>query len=243
MKKEKNLKKSQNKGNIQDNVKKILLILLLIAVIMLISVYMIKLNTEETQSGEFYQYFGGKKIEYQGALKITKKGEITQLECTDINIQLDSTPVYYQNERDKVLLPENMAKVVPIDNGRMTKVNRFSNIYRDEETIYLQSQSKNAPIENAFLYDGADLYIFVQKTTVTVEEEEYSLSPFSYIISTYHDSVEIYNYAKDEYTIIPTTNNVIAKTDDYEINTTVDSIKYGEKEQLLLKKMDDLSNE
>lgn len=232
----------RKKINRKDMAKKLLLILLLIAIILMISVYMINLNTEKIQSENFYQYFGGRKVEYQGALQITKKGEITQLQCKDINIQLDTTPIYYQKEKNKVLFPENMAKVVPIDNGRMTKVTRFSNIYQDEETIYVQTQSKSNPIENAFLYDGTDLYFFIQDTTIYVEGEEYHLSPFSYLIATYHDSVEFYDYAKDEYKIIPTTENVIAKTNDYEINTTVDTIKYGEKEQLLLKKMDDLPN-
>lgn len=234
----KKIKKAlKNKYNL---IKALLSILLLIAIIMCISVYLTKLNTEETQSNEFYQYFGGRKIEYKGVMQITKKGEITQLQCEDVQIQLDSTPIYYQNEKNKLLLPENMAKVIPLDNGRMTKITRFSNIYQNEETMYVESQGKSTTIENAFLYDGGDLYIFIEETTLILPDGEYKLSPFSYIISTYGDSIEIYNYIQDEYKIIPTTQNIIAKTENYEINTSVDTIKYGEKEQLLLKKIDSL---
>lgn len=236
------MKKRNRSKNLINLFKKLLLILLLIAVILGVIVYMIKLNTEETQSEEFYQYFGARKIEYEGAIQITKKGEITQLQCNDVNIDLDSTPVYYQKEKNKVMFPENMAKVFPMDNIRMTKINRFSNLHQEEESIYIDNKNKKEPIEKAFLYDGGDLYFFIEPTTIIVESEEYKLEPFSYIISTYHDSVEIYDYANDEYIIIPTVRNVIAKTENYEINTTVDSIKYGEKEQLLLKKIENLPN-
>ncbi len=233
-------KKSQNKKEV---IKKLLLILLLLAIILSVSVYILKLNTEETKDEKFYQYFGGRKIEYDGAIKITKRGEITQLMCKNVNIQLDSTPVYYQEQENKVLFPEDMAKVVPLDNGRMTKVTRFSTIYKEEESIYLQSQNKEATIEHAFLYDGGDLYFFIENVTLTVGNKTYDLSPFSYIIATYNDSVEIYNYANDEYIIIPTTDKVIVQTGDYTIDTMIDTIKYGEKEQLLLKNINNLSTE
>lgn len=227
----------------RDTVKGLLLIMLLIIIIVVVIIYFVNINTEKTQSEEFYQYYSGKRIDYEGILKISKIGDITELQSKDRNIQIDSTPIYYKNERNKVLFPENMAKVTPIDNGRMTKINRFSNIYRNQESIYLQSQNKNEIIENSFLYDGADLYFFIEPITLIVNDQEYQLSPFSYIIATYKDSVEIYNYGKDEYNIILTDGEVIAKTKEYTIDTTFDTIKYGDKDQLLLKNINSLPNE
>lgn len=227
----------------KDTVKGVLLIILLIIIIVIVIMYFMNINTEKTQSEEFYQYYSGKRIDYEGILKISKIGDITELQAKDGNIQIDSTPIYYKNEKNKVLFPENMAKVTPIDNGRMTKINRFSNIYENQESIYLQSQNKNEIIENSFLYDGSDLYFFIEPTTLIVNEQEYELSPFSYIIVTYKDGVEIYNYDKDEYNIILTDGKVIAKTKEYTIDTTFDTIKYGNKEQLLLKNINSLPNE
>lgn len=228
MNKKKNIKK-------KDSIKTIILVLILIVIILLVSVYLTKLNSEDIVNNEFYQYFGGRKFEYTGAIKITKKGEITEISTNDVNIVLDSSPIYYKNEKRKVLFPETMLSISPDDNGKTSKIVRFSNLYENDNGIYLESQKKQNKINNSFIYDGNDLYFFIEETTIIANEKEYQISPFSYIISSYMNGVEIYDYEKDTYEVIETEDYVIAKTDSYTINTSIDTLKYGEKEQLLLK--------
>ena len=91
-----------------------------------------------------------------------------------------------------------MAKVVPTDNGKMSKITRFSNLYKEGETIYVQSQGKKDSLENAFLYDGGDLYLFLEETTIVLPDKDYKVSAFSYAIATYKNSIEKYNDEKDE---------------------------------------------
>ena len=57
------------------------------------------------------------------------------------------------------------------------------------------------------------------------------------------NGVEIYNYQKDEYKIIESKDSIYVTTDNYTIDTTTDVLKYGEKEQLLLKNIDKLQAE
>ena len=158
-------KKKSNK--ISEFLKGICLILLLIAVILGINVYLTKLNTQDTVEEQFYQYFGGVKTEYDGVMSITKKGEITELRTKEGAINLDSTPVYYKNS-SKVLFPETMAKVEGSNNGKMTKIERFSTLEKEEESIYLVRKKERKLLENSFLWDGSDMYFFLGNATLSV---------------------------------------------------------------------------
>ena len=227
----------------KENIFKILMVLVLIALIVVVSVYIIKLDTEEIENHSFYQYFGGRKIEYEGALNITQKEGITQLQLQNANIQLDSTPVYYEDIENQVLFPEDMALVIPNQNGQMYKINRFTNVYQKDDIIYAEYRDDQNELTNSFIYDGNDLYFFIQSTVLTVDGTNYEIPPLSYVIVSYQNSVEIYNKQQDTYEIIPSTStNVTASTDQYSINLSLDSMKYGEKEQLLLKRVDTLKS-
>jgi len=172
-------------------------------------------------------------------MSISKKGEITELKTENNVVNLDSTPMYYSYE-SKVLFPETMAKVDWTSNGRMTRIERFSILSLEDGCVYTQD---NKILEDVFLWDGGDKYFFVEPITIVANGEEYEIGAFSYIIASYKNGVEIYNYEKDEYTIIESQDNIYAVTENYTIDTTVDVLKIDEKEQLLLKNIDELSIE
>lgn len=239
MKKENKNQKKQKKEIKKESIFGLFLILILLVAIICIWKYISKLNTEEIENHKFYQYIAGRKISYEGALKITSKGEISELTCTDKNIQLDSTPLYYEDTDNKVLFPENMELVIPTLNGQVYKINRFSNIYMNQEVIYLEYRDKIKELPESFVFDGANLYFFLDNAILTIDNKEYEITPLSYIVA-YSQSIEIYNKEKDKYQIIETDSYGIVETDDYSINVSLDTIKYGEKEQLLLKRFEDL---
>lgn len=120
-------------------------------------------------------------------------------------------------------------------------INNFADITEESGQIYLETNSatktNKTKLEKAFLYDGQDLYFFLERTSITVNGTTYEVSPLSYAIVRYKQSVEIYNYEKDEYQVIDTTEAQDAKvvTDTYTINMSVDSLQTAEKEQLLIK--------
>ena len=165
------------------------------------------LNTTKLEQEQFYQYFGGRKVEYTGTLEISRKNDgITNLKMDDINIELDSTPIYYAEEENKILLPQDMAIVFPENQGQMQKITHFSTIQLEENIPYLQYENNRQSIENGFIYDGNDLYIFLTPTTLLIGDNTYELSPLSYVIVTYRQSVEIYENTSDTYEIIEYTS-------------------------------------
>lgn len=229
----------------KDKIIKFIFVLIMIAVIVFGARYILNLNMTKLEDYEFYQYFGGQKVEYSGELEIQKENNgITNLKMKDKVITLDSTPIYYKDVENKLLLPQDMAIVFPLDLGNMQKVNRFSTITYEYEIPCLTYEKNKQSIPKTFLYDGNDTYIFLQQTSITIGDQIFELSPLSYAIVSYRQSVEIYQKSEDKYTILENINigNVTAKTEDYEINLSTDALLTGEKEQLLIKKIDVLPN-
>ena len=213
----------------------------LILIIVIVVIIIGNLNSTTTENHDFYQWYSGQKVEYKGQLTFTRKEGLTELKATDRKVTLDSTPVYYADENDKVIFPEDIAIVYPNNNGMMYRINHFADIIEENGSIYLETnlatKTNKTKLEKAFLYDGQDLYFFLERTTITVNGTNYEVSPLSYVIVRYKQSVEIYNYEKDEYQVIDTTETQDAKvvTDTYTINMSVDSLQTAEKEQLLIK--------
>ena len=213
----------------------------LIVIIVIVIIIIGSLNSTTVESHDFYQWYSGQRVEYKGELTFTRKEGLTELKATDRKVTLDSTPVYYADENGKVIFPEDMAVVYPNNNGMMYRINHFADITEENGEIYLETnlatKTNKTKLEKAFLYDGQDLYFFLERTNITVNGTTYEVSPLSYAIVRYKQSVEIYNYEKDEYQVIDTTETQDAKvvTDTYTINMSVDSLQTAEKDQLLIK--------
>ncbi len=217
-------------------------ILLFIGLLVIVGFCLEKLNTQDIEEHIFYQYFAGQKFSYEGGLKISRKNGISELIFKDTKVELDSTPIYYEDIENKVLFPEDMAIVFPNQAGIMYKINRFSNIIFNTETAYLEGNDENKVLNHAFLFDGQDLYFFLEKTNLNINGQEYELSPLSYVICN-EDSLEIYQKEEDKYKIIEMKpEEIIAYTVDYKINLNTDSIQGKEKEQLLIKNKQVLRN-
>lgn len=213
----------------------------LIVIIIIVAIIIGNLNSTTIESHDFYQWYSGQKVEYKGELTFTRKEGLTELKATDRKVTLDSTPVYYSDEKGKVIFPEDMAIVYPDNNGMMYRINHFADIMQEDGESYLETnlatKTNKTKLENAFLYDGQDLYFFLERTNITVNGITYEVSPLSYAIVRYKQSVEIYNYEVDEYQVIDTTETQDAKvvTDTYTINMSVDSLQTADKDQLLIK--------
>lgn len=220
----------------------IIAIVLFIIFLIIIGVLLRRLDTQIIEEHTFYQYFGGQKITYEGGLKLSRKDDITQIVAKDETVQLDSTPVYYEDTENKAIFPEDMVLVFPNKNGNVYRINHFSKIFFKEDTTYLEGR-KNKVLKNAFIYDGQDLYFFLEKTKLKIGEKEYELSPLSYVICDSEGIVEIYQKQEDKYTILDEEQeNINIITDEYNINLKTDTIQYADTEQLLIKKKDILKN-
>jgi hypothetical protein len=249
-----NVKKTRKRKKQKSKEKLFKLGFVIVAVILIFVIYkifnLIVSTTENVDlSGEsYYQYFSGIKEEYSGNIKLSQQDDETILTLEDgTKVYLDSTPIYYTDILGKALLSEEMELVIPYTG--MYKIDNFTNIIQENQSIYVKRLNKNktTAINDAFLYDGKDLYFFLDETRIYVGDQEYIVSPLSYAIVNYRSNVEIYDYQTNEYTIIQDESSlaadVIAKNDakGYSINMSVDSITTTNGQQLLMSNLNNLS--
>ena len=225
----------------KGNVVRIGVFSLLLLIIVIVIIYIINLNRKLIETKDLYQWVGNNKIEYLGVLQISNKGQISELKTENEKSEIDFTPIYYKNE-SKMLTPFDMAIVEPLKDGKTSKLNRFSVINKKQDGIYTEKEKRELEIENSFIFNGKDLYVFLEETVVTVDGQEYIMSPMSYANVSYRAMVELYDKESDKGNIIITkSTGIIAKTGNYEINMSIDSLNVGAKEQLLLKSLNNLS--
>jgi hypothetical protein len=232
------------------NIKKLLkarylaFLAILALVLVIISIFLLKKNMEKItfENHAFYQYLSHNRFEYEGILSLNHNGNITELNFKDVKVTLDSTPLYFLDE-SKVILPKTMLIAYPISGGLQYKINYFSTIYTEGNTIYLTDGKLKKNLSNAFIYDGEDTYFFIDDTKINVNGTEYLLSPLSYVVTRYNSVIEIYNKAKDEYKVINIGDQeIIAAANGYKINLSIDAIDYNNKSRLLIKNMKFLNN-
>ena len=111
-----------------------LAIILLEIIIVVLLTFKDNLDKVEFKDYSFYQYLSGRRFDYEGTLKLSVDGDITELKLKNMNITLDSTPIYYKDYK-KVLFPKTMSVVFPLTSGIQYKVNYFSTIEQKEEVI------------------------------------------------------------------------------------------------------------
>lgn len=233
----------KKKIKLKKNIK--ILIISILAVVAIIVASLVtydryeELNEYEVENYELYQYFAGKKFEYTGEIKLKRNGEITELKYKDITIEVDSTPIYFKEIDNQVLLPKNMAFYMPrLQNAayRLPYFSRISVEKSDEySSAFLQTKEKEIFLEESFLYDGGNLYVFLYETTVEIDGKKITLSPLSYITVSYQGEICYYDKDTDKYTIIEKhKKDVIATLGMYKINISTDMILYANNNNKLL---------
>ena len=245
----KKIKKSKKKFKMKKNLKIMFIslgVILVVGIAILIVYFHYKnLNKVTVEDYELYQYFGNMRFDYTGKFSMKKNGEITKIEYEDVEIEADSTPIYYKNIDNEIILPKSMAIVFPRLINKNYKLPYFSRISidysMDDSSAFWKVNEKNLYLENSFLYDGANLYVFLYETKVTIDGVDYVLSPLSYVNVNYRADVTIYDKKNDKVTIIETHNDdVMGDLNGYKINLSTDMVLYDRDSKLLIKNVDNL---
>ena len=210
-----------------------LLIVLLIAVFLYSREY--KNNRyAEVKEVDVYQYFSGVKMEYVAKISRNRKNVVLEYENKDFAVSLDSTPVYIK-DKDNVIFPKEMSIVFPLKN-REYQVNALSELYKENDLYYLNIRNLNKTYDNVFLFDGNNLYFFIDAVTLTIGKKKIELSPMSYVSASYRNFVEYYDYDSDTFKTINIKNEEVVVSNDYmKINVAYDEVVYKDSFMLLTK--------
>ena len=176
-----------------------------------------------------YQYFSGKRLDYTASVGRNKKMVILNYEPKDFAISLDSTPIYV-NDKDStsVIFPKEMAAFFPLKE-KIYQVDALAECYINHGLTYMRLKKVDNAFDHMFLYDGKNLYFFIDEVTLVVGDREIVLSPMSYVSASYLNMVEYYDKANDSYEIIDLDNeNAIIKNDYMTIDVTLDKVIYND---------------
>lgn len=223
-----------------------LVLVILIAVILYVREY--KNNRyAENKDISVYQYFSGHKMDYIAKIGRNRKDVVLNFEPKDFAVSLDSTPVYVNNDKYvDVIFPKEMAIFFPLKDISY-QVDALSELYIKNDLCYLRMKRLDKPFDHMFLYDGRDLYFFIDAVTIVINDREIKLSPMSYLSCSYLNMLEYYDRESDTYEMINLgSERVYVKNDYMTIDVTTDKVIFKDDFTLLggdfstLKKINDI---
>lgn len=234
----------------KKNTKVVVIICILATICVIIACFVINHYYKSTKTISFddyevYQYFSGIKYNYTGKATL-EDGVLIGVDDKGEKISVNETPIYYQSVDNECIIPITMGLFFLNEKGKNYRINYFSKleiqISNDDEMAFVGYNNKKLYIRDSFLYDGKDMYIFPYSVKVTVENKTYELSPMSYAIVNYKDSVEMYDKTNDKYYFIDEIeDDVMASMNDTKINLSTDMIMYEGDERLLIKNVNKLN--
>lgn len=228
------------KEKIKKNYKKILstFFVVLIAILILFTTKKIISSLEKIvfEDNEVYQIFGEQVFEYKTKFEISNKKGLLKIHINDEEIEPAPTPFYFKDTK-KVLFPENMAVIFPLSNMDQRRIPYFSYIEEMNHTYTISNLNLEYPIENAFFYDGNDLYFFIDEVTLTFDNTKINLSPFSFVTYNFNNDLTIYNYESNDAQLYNGVKTAIVEHRNFKLNLVTDSIIYGDKNRLLIKNL------
>lgn len=209
------------------------ILLICIGVIAIVAVYILHMD-RRTIKADLYRYDTGYRFDYLSPSQLIKTEKGLVLKNGNKELLLEEAPLYYK-ERERVLLPMVMVAYCPSEN-RFGKVDYFTELYKEENEIFVQNGKHKLPLSGGFLHNGTDLYLFLEKTTVKWRDRLVVLEPFSYAVVIYNQRLELYSPQVGQCILEDTgVCKVMAETESgYSINLSTDILCRADgKEQML----------
>lgn len=138
---------------------------------------------------------------------------------------LNDLPIYY-TDRTSAVLPRSMVYFAPRTNVR-ARVDFFSEILcSGNGTVWLIRDGKDSVLNPGFLYDGKDLYLFLEPVILHMNGYTLELPALSYVEAVYGGTVMVFNYTTKEQLMEPPQGDVTAEIagGDYTISLLSDSM-------------------
>lgn len=221
------IKEIFNNKNMKIIIPVIVLVVLLIVLFIYLGIRKYN-NYRDKKEYSFYQYFAGEKFEYDAIISFNRNKVIKDFEVKSHNIIYDSTPLYINEEENQIVIfPSIMSMIFPLKSQTQYKVPEFSYLKQVNNLNYLTYEDYNKNIDHYIMYDGGNLYLFSDSVSFTLNGEEITLSPLSYIDASYNE-LKYYNYEEDEFKIVEITEPVIVYNDFYKVNVNYDTVEYSD---------------
>lgn len=221
---------------------KVLIGLILTIFLALIIFMIIKMNNKEykyeIQDEKVYTYIGERKYEYDSKVTVDATGNVSKIKSKGASLEISSYPIYYTTKK-QVVFASKMSMINPLNDISQNSTQKLFTINRTINNVYMKSNGKELDVGEYFLFNGNDMYFFLDSVDVSFDNYKETLPPFSYVIYDMANELYIYNYDRDEMNKFTEINSdVIISTNNYSINLADDSVKCGDAEALLIKNIE-----
>ncbi len=225
---------------------KVIIGLILTIFLALIIFMVIRINNKEykyeIQDEKVYTYIGERKYEYNSKITVDATGSVSKIKSKRASLEISSYPIYYTTKK-QVVFASKMALINPLNDISQNSTQKIFTINRTINNVYMNSNGKEIDVGEYFLFNGNDMYFFLDSVDISFNNYKETLPPFSYVIHDMANELYIYNYDRDEINKFKEiTSDVIISTSNYSINLADDSVKCGDNEALLIKNIEFLDS-
>lgn len=149
-----------------------------------------------------YQHTSSGRVLYPAGSRVIKSGGGCVLESSGRMYELDRTPLYFKDE-DRLLITNTVSIVQPVL-SLTNRVANMSQVYEKDGVYYVANEKDSVKVDDFFLFDGKDTYIFFEAAAVEWDGNTLDISPFSYITVRYNQSIVYYDRETGSYADIKT---------------------------------------
>lgn len=161
---------------------------------------------------DFSYYLGGQEYEYDAPAYIDLRNETRELVAGDVRVPVSGgRPVYFTNA-DVMTLVDMSA--VDYASGQSFLLPIYSEVYYSESGVHAVWDGTKHSVSARLLHDGADTYVLMSNSVVSIDGEKYQLSPMSYVVAVYGRSVELTDAVTGECRVFRTADSVTATFSD-----------------------------
>lgn len=231
-----NKKKKKKKRRLKKGVKRFLSAFVGVAAMACIALAAVLLLTGDTYTlddGSVHYYNGNTYTIQDGSeLKLNSDGDTVMI----IDGNEESTtnlPIYNTNETS-VVVPVDMTYYAPRTNVE-ARVKYFSKLTMSGSQVYVESDGNRVAVSPGFLYDGKDIYVFLEDVTLSFNGYTMELSAFSYVEAVYSANIMVFDYGTKEYLTDTAWGDVVvtAGGGDYSVYLLGDYLMMGDTKILL----------
>lgn len=149
-----------------------------------------------TLTGEWFQSHGGTREKYNGELTFTWKDGRVTMKYDGTQMEMDGYPLY-ENGGNTLFLPKAMLWVQQ-ESEKYNRVEYFSTLTMEDEGAFLQDGNRSMTAAEGFLYDGGDVYVFLEPVTLSWGRWT-ELPAGSTVVVRYGSDLNIYGYKAGSY--------------------------------------------
>ena len=192
-------------------------------------------------NAQTYQILGGESFNYSENVTFREREDGGKVEDDNGSRELIESPILYEGST-QMTIPCNMLLMNPLDNIGLRRINRFTTVSERGGLITFTSDKKTAEVHGGFLYNGKDLYIFLEDTVLNISGDEVRLPAMSYAVVPYCQYIEYFNSeTKEDKVIYIDEMNITAKSvSGYKLDIGRDIIYKGDQEALLYSSVDNI---